>query len=132
MPLASVLRRLAPLLLWGASASAWAQVQVASGGQVVLATYYEVDAESCQVLSAPRVRITQKAILGKAIIVRTQKPASGFGRCPAKLVTIAQVLYQADKPGMDTVAWQVRYQRRGPEPERFSSMVNVAPPLPRH
>lgn len=120
------LRRLAPLLL-AAAAPASAQLQVASGAQVVLATYYEVDAESCQALSAPRVRVTQKALLGKATIVRTQKPAPASGRCPAKLVTVAQVLYQADKPGTDAVAWQVRYQRRGPYVEKYSSQVNVVP-----
>ncbi|SAI71839.1 Uncharacterised protein [Bordetella ansorpii] len=123
-------RLLAPLLLLAASAPASAQIQVASGTQVVLATYYEVDPESCQALSAPRVRITQKARLGKATIVRTQTPAPASGRCPAKLVTIAQVMYLADRPGADTVAWQVRYQRRGPYIERYRSQVNVAPKAP--
>ncbi|SAI56435.1 Uncharacterised protein [Bordetella ansorpii] len=130
MPLSFASRLCAPLLLLAAAAPASAQFRIASGAQVVLATYYEVDPESCQALSAPRVRITRKPLLGKATIVRTQTPATASGRCPAKLVTIAQVMYQADKPGTDAVAWQVRYQRRGPNIEKYSTQVNVMPKAP--
>jgi len=113
----------------GAGAHA-AEPLVASGKQMVLATYYEIDALHCRALAAPRVRITGKAVLGKAIVVRSQGQSSASSICPGRQVPIAQVLYQADKPGVDALTWEVRYVRRRPDLERVSIQVTVGPRKP--
>lgn len=127
MPSSTAARRLLPALLLAAAMPAAAQIQVPSGSSVVLATYFEIDPESCRPLASPRVRITGNGVLGKAIVVRTQGKVSATTRCPHKLVPISQVLYQADKPGIDAISWDVRYLRRNARVERVSSQVNVTP-----
>lgn len=130
MPFTTAVRRLLPALLLASAMPANAQVEVPSGSNVVLATYFEIDPENCRPLASPRVRITGNGVLGKAIVVRTQGKVSATARCPHKLVPISQVLYQADKPGIDAISWDVRYLRRDARVERVSSQVRVTPRTP--
>lgn len=109
----------APLLACAATAALAqtrpAEPQLTPGQQVVLASYYEVSPSGCRALSAPRVTVTQKATLGKVIVMRTEGVARiSDPRCvvSALKLPVAQVVYQADKPGVDTMAWEVRYQER--------------------
>lgn len=127
MHLICTARRLSPALLLACSAAAAQPPQVGSGGQVVLGTYYEVSGPGCQALSAPRVRITEPGRLGKAIVVRTEGQARATPRCAHRKVPVATVLYQADQPGLDNVAWEVRYQQRGQPVQRHAADVRVTP-----
>lgn len=88
---------------------------LAPGQQMVLANYYELSATGCRPLSPPRVAITQKPKLGKLIVVRTQAVANTSSpRCAVRSMNlpVSQLLYQADKPGIDSMAWTVRFQAR--------------------
>ena len=133
MPFSRAARRLFLALLLAAPAGparAAGPAQVPSGGQVVLGTYYEVAGPDCRALSAPRVRITSAGSLGKAIVVRTTGQAAATARCRHRQVPVAMVLYQADKPGLDSVAWEVRYQQRGTPLEHGAADVRVMPRRP--
>ena len=85
---------------------------------MVLASYYELSFTGCRALSPPRVVITQQPTLGKLIVVRSQGLArTSSPRCAVSDISlpVSQVLYQADKPGIDAMAWSVKFQgRMGP------------------
>jgi hypothetical protein len=85
------------------------------GQQMVLASYYELSRTGCRALSPPRVTITKPAALGKVIVVRTEGLVNtSLQQCAVRTMNlpIMQVVYQADKPGFDTMAWSVQYQAR--------------------
>lgn len=98
-----------------------------SGDVAVLASYYEIRGSDCLALRAPRVQITQNPQLGKASIVQTRGQSGQSGRCAYKSVPIAQVVYQADQPGSDTLSWEVKYQNRTLGIRRYSATVGVTP-----
>jgi hypothetical protein len=114
------------LLAAGPSAPASSQT-VKSGDVTVLASYYEIRGSDCLALRAPRVTITQAPRLGKASIMQTRGQAGNSGRCAYKAVPISQVVYQADRPGDDTLAWEVKYQDKAIGTRRYSATVGVAP-----
>jgi hypothetical protein len=130
---------LMPALAVRAQAQA-ADEPVVSGANVILGSYYEVNRSGCIALSAPRVSITQPPRLGKLTIVHTKGTVRVFNpRCAMESMTlpVSQMLYQADKPGQDTMAWEVRYQERLGDKknprrriERASARVNVRPRPP--
>ena len=96
-----------------------------SGDVAVLASYYEIRGSDCLALRAPYVVITEKPRLGKASIVQTRGQSSDSGRCAYKSVAVSQVVYIADQPGSDTLAWQVKYQNKTLGTRRFSATVGV-------
>ena len=98
-----------------------------SGDVAVLASYYEIRGSDCLALRAPRVAITQMPTLGKASIMQTRGQSSDGGRCAYKSVPVAQVVYQADRPGSDTLAWEVKYQNKSLGTRRYSATVGVKP-----
>lgn len=98
-----------------------------SGDVAVLATYYEIRGSDCLALRAPRVSITQMPALGKASILQTRGQSSDSGRCAYKSVPVAQVVYQADRPGSDTLSWEVKYQNKTIGTRRYSATVGVTP-----
>jgi len=109
---------------------------LAPGQQMVLANYYELSATGCRPLSPPRVAITQKPALGKLIVVRTQAVANTSSpRCAVRNMNlpVSQLLYQADKPGIDSMAWAVRFQARvgprgrDPRVEMGSARLQINP-----
>jgi hypothetical protein len=137
-----MLQTLRALLLLAIALAAPALAQngdkpVLPGQNVVLGSYYEVSSSGCVALSAPRVTITQRPQLGKLIVTRTQGTVRVFNpRCAveAMALPVSQVLYQADKPGVDTMAWEIRYQERRGERhqqrqriERASARITVQP-----
>lgn len=86
-----------------------------TGQQMVLANYFELSGTGCSALSPPHITITQQPILGKLIVVRTQGVVNTSSpKCAvrSKMLPISQVLYQANKPGLDTMAWSVTFQQR--------------------
>lgn len=107
-------------------APVWAQT-MKSGDVVVLASYYEIRGSDCLALRAPRVQITQNPTLGKASIMQTRGQSSDSGRCAYRPVAVSQVVYQADRPGSDTLAWEVKYQNKTLGTRRFSATVGVTP-----
>lgn len=98
-----------------------------SGDVTVLASYYEIRGSDCLALRAPRVVITQNPTLGKASIMQTRGQSSDSGRCAYKAVPVSQVVYAADQPGADTLAWEVKYQNKTLGTRRYSATVGVAP-----
>ena len=98
-----------------------------SGDVTVLASYYEIRGSDCLALRAPRVVITQNPTLGKASIVQTRGQSSDSGRCAYKAVPVSQVVYAADQPGADTLAWEVKYQNKTLGTRRYSATIGVAP-----
>ncbi|CAB3840845.1 hypothetical protein LMG26684_01564 [Achromobacter mucicolens] len=110
----------------GFSASAQAQT-LKSGDVTVLASYYEIRGSDCLALRAPRVAITQMPTLGKASILQTRGQSNDSGRCAYKSVPVAQVVYQADRPGSDTLSWEVKYQNKTIGTRRYSATVGVTP-----
>lgn len=98
-----------------------------SGDVAVLASYYEIRGSDCLALRAPRVAITQMPTLGKASIMQTRGQSSDSGRCAYKSVPVAQVVYQADRPGSDTLSWEVKYQNKTIGTRRYSATVGVTP-----
>ncbi|MDF3848212.1 hypothetical protein [Achromobacter denitrificans] len=116
------------LALLGAVPSAPAAAQTLKSGDVaVLASYYEIRGSNCLPLRAPRVTITQAPRLGKASIMQTQGQSSSSGRCAYKTVPISQIVYQADQPGSDSLAWEVKYQDKTLGTRRYSASVGVTP-----
>ncbi|MFD4838286.1 hypothetical protein ACFWP0_12340 [Achromobacter sp. NPDC058515] len=98
-----------------------------SGDVAVLASYYEIRGSDCLALRAPRVAITQMPTLGKASIQQTRGQSSDSGRCAYKAVPVSQVIYQADRPGSDTLSWEVKYQNKTIGTRRYSATVGVTP-----
>jgi hypothetical protein len=98
-----------------------------SGDVAVLASYYEIRGSDCLALRAPRVSITQMPNLGKASIQQTRGQSNDSGRCAYKAVPVAQVVYQADRPGSDTLSWEVKYQNKAVGTRRYSATVGVTP-----
>jgi len=98
-----------------------------SGDVAVLASYYEIRGSDCLALRAPRVSITQMPTLGKASIQQTRGQSNNSGRCAYKSVPVAQVVYQADQPGSDTLSWEVKYQNKTIGTRRYSATVGVTP-----
>ncbi len=98
-----------------------------SGDVAVLASYYEIRGSDCLALRAPRVSITQMPTLGKASVMQTRGQSSNSGRCAYKAVPVAQVVYQADRPGSDTLSWEVKYQNKTIGTRRYSATVGVTP-----
>lgn len=112
----------------GMALSAPATAQTMKSGDVaVLASYYEIRGSDCLALRAPRVQITQNPRLGKASIMQTRGQSSDSGRCAYRPVAVSQVVYQADQPGSDTLAWEVKYQNKTLGTRRFSATVGVTP-----
>ncbi len=121
-----MLRLFAASLLALAVAPAWSTpISVKPGQTVVLASYYEL--RGCQALAAPRLRLTQKASLGRAAVVGRQGNTGGSGGCGYLAAPVSQVIYRAGKTGRDTVSWEVRYQTRGRAPETGSADIVVLP-----
>ncbi|KRA02259.1 hypothetical protein ASD71_09545 [Achromobacter sp. Root565] len=110
----------------GISAPTFAQT-LKSGDVAVLASYYEIRGSDCLALRAPRVSITQMPTLGKASILQTRGQSNNSGRCAYKAVPVAQVVYQADQPGSDTLSWEVKYQNKTIGTRRYSATVGVTP-----
>ncbi|HEY0296192.1 MAG TPA: hypothetical protein VGC69_12740 [Bordetella sp.] len=113
----NIARRLLAAAALAAAAPALADdiPPLAPGQQMVLANYYELSATGCRALNPPRVVITQQPALGKLIVVRTRGTANTSSpRCAVSTMSlpISQVLYQADKPGLDTMAWAIKFQAR--------------------
>ncbi len=98
-----------------------------SGDVAVLASYYEIRGSDCLALRAPRVSITRMPTLGKASIMQTRGQSNDSGRCAYKSVPVAQVVYQADQPGSDTLSWEVKYQNKTIGTRRYSATVGVTP-----
>lgn len=98
-----------------------------SGDVAILATYYEIRGSDCLALRAPRVAITQMPTLGKASIMQTRGQSNDSGRCAYKSVPVAQVVYQADRPGSDTLSWEVKYQNKTIGTRRYTATVGVTP-----
>ncbi|EHK67455.1 hypothetical protein KYC_04987 [Achromobacter arsenitoxydans SY8] len=112
----------------GIALSAPVSAQTLTSGDVaVLASYYEIRGSDCLALRAPRVAITQMPTLGKASILQTRGQSSNSGRCAYKSVPVAQVVYQADRPGSDTLSWEVKYQNKTIGTRRYSATVGVKP-----
>lgn len=112
----------------GVAMSAPASAQTLKSGDVaVLASYYEIRGSDCLALRAPRVSITQMPALGKASIQQTRGQTNNSGRCAYKSVPVAQVVYQADQPGSDTLSWEVKYQNKTIGTRRYSATVGVTP-----
>ncbi|MBO1012310.1 hypothetical protein IPU70_02025 [Achromobacter sp. SD115] len=100
---------------------------VKSGDVAVLASYYEIRGADCLALRAPRVSLTMMPRLGKANIMQTRGQSSDSGRCAYQAVPVSQVVYQADQPGNDTLAWEVKYQNKTLGTRRYSATVVVTP-----
>ncbi len=116
------------LAVSGAVLSAPAASQTMKSGDVaVLASYYEIRGSDCLALRAPRVSITQAPRLGKASIMQTRGQSGSSGRCAYKAVPVSQVVYQADRPGDDSLAWEVKYQDKTIGTRRYSATVGVTP-----
>lgn len=98
-----------------------------SGDVAVLASYYEIRGSDCLALRAPRVSLTLMPRLGKANIMQTRGQSSDSGRCAYQTVPVAQVIYQADQTGNDTLAWDVKYQNKTLGTRRYSATVVVTP-----
>lgn len=129
MLLKSMRPRFFPVLaVLGMALSAPSLAQTLKSGDVaVLASYYEIRGSDCLALRAPRVAITQMPTLGKASIQQTRGQSNNSGRCAYKAVPIAQVVYQADSPGSDTLSWEVKYQNKAIGTRRYSATVGVTP-----
>ncbi|MPS77051.1 MAG: hypothetical protein E2591_03125 [Achromobacter sp.] len=116
------------LALFASVLHAPASAQTLKSGDVsVLASYYEIRGSDCLALRAPRVVITQYPTLGKASIVQTRGQSAESGRCAYKAVPVAQVVYVADQPGADHLAWEVKYQNKTVGTRRYSATVGVTP-----
>ena len=116
------------LAAFSMATSACASAQTLKSGDVaVLASYYEIRGSDCLALRAPRVSITQMPTLGKASILQTRGQSSDSGRCAYKSVPVAQVVYQADRPGSDVLSWEVKYQNKTLGTRRYSATVGVTP-----
>jgi hypothetical protein len=116
------------LAVIGMALSAPALAQTLKSGDVaVLASYYEIRGSDCLALRAPRVAITQMPTLGKASILQTRGQSNNSGRCAYNAVPVAQVVYQADQAGSDTLSWEVKYQNKTIGTRRYSATVGVTP-----
>ncbi|WP_459614390.1 hypothetical protein [Bordetella sp. 2513F-2] len=115
---------LAGLLMNAATAAA--PTDVASGDSVILASYYELG-PGCVALRPPRLRITQPPELGQAIVMGSHAVVQASPGCAPMRVPVVQVLYQAGRPGLDMVSWEVRSQRRDRKPAETSAQVRVTP-----
>lgn len=98
-----------------------------TGDIAVLASYYEIRGSDCLPLRAPRVTITLQPRLGVASIVQTRGQSGDSGRCAYKTVPIAQLVYQANQPGSDSLAWEVKYQNKTIGIRRYSATLGIAP-----
>lgn len=116
------------MAMLGAAASAPALSQTMKPGDVaVLASYYEIRGSDCLALRAPRVTITMMPHLGKANVMQTRGQSGDSGRCAYRTVPVSQVVYQADQPGNDTLAWEVKYQNKTMGTRRYNATVGVKP-----
>lgn len=105
-----------------------AAAQTLKPGDVsILATYYEIRDANCLALRAPRVIITQMPRLGTASVQQTNGLTDSSGRCANKPVAVARLVYVANKPGTDTLAWEVKYQTKSLGVRRYSATVGVVP-----
>lgn len=98
-----------------------------TGDVAVLASYYEIRGSDCLALRAPRVTITLQPHLGTASIVQTRGQSGDSGRCAYKTVPVAQLVYQANQPGSDSLAWEVKYQNKTIGIRRYSATLGIAP-----
>ncbi|WP_019939322.1 hypothetical protein [Bordetella sp. FB-8] len=134
---------LAATALVGA-APAMAEGQIAPlkpGQQMVLANYFELSGTGCSALSAPIITITQKPTLGTLTVARilgvvnTSSPQCAVR---SKVLPISQVLYTANKPGLDYMSWSVTFQQRWGPHGKYPRMdygnarlrINPGPPPP--
>lgn len=116
------------LALVGAGLSAPAASQTLKPGDVVvLASYYEIRGSDCLALRAPRLSITLAPRLGKASVMQTRGQSGASGRCAYKTVPVSQLVYQADRPGQDSLAWEVKYQDKTLGTRRYSATVGITP-----
>ena len=110
------------------------------GQQIILANYFELSGSGCSALSPPIITITQKPALGTLIVSRTQgvvNTSSPQCAVRSKVLPISQVLYTANKPGLDTMAWSVTFQQRWGPRGKYPRMdygsarlkINPGPPL---
>lgn len=130
MPLISIRPYLFAMLLTISAVAlptAAAAQNLKPGDTSILATYYEIRDANCLALRAPRVVITQMPRLGTATVQQTNGLTDGSGRCAYKPVAVARIVYQADKPGTDALAWEVKYQTKSLGVRRYSSTVGIAP-----
>lgn len=111
------------------------------GQQIVLANYFELSGSGCSALSPPLITITQKPALGTLIVSRTQGVVNTSSpKCAvrAKVLPISQVLYTANKPGLDNMSWSVTFQQRWGPHGKYPRMdygsarlkINPVPPRP--
>jgi len=112
------------------AAAADISVSATVGQDVLLASYYEIRPAGCLALQAPRVRITAPPALGRVTVVHIQQQPVQAGRCATVAAPVAQVRYRASRAGADTLAWEVRYQTRGPAPEQVSAELRALPARP--
>ena len=113
-----------PLLLGGIP-PAQADATLIAGQTVVVASYYELRGPNCQAMNPPHVRIVTRPTLGALTIVRGEANTGGGGRCAYTSVPVSQLLYRAQRPGSETITWEVRYQDRGRKVERVSAQITV-------
>lgn len=119
------LNLLALPLLWAGTMPAQADATLQAGQTVVVASYYELRGQNCQVMNPPHVRIVTRPTLGTLTIVRAEANTGGGGRCAYTAVPVSQLLYRAQRPGSETITWEVRYQDRGRKVERVSAQITV-------
>ncbi|MFJ1298372.1 hypothetical protein ACILG0_00320 [Pseudomonadota bacterium AL_CKDN230030165-1A_HGKHYDSX7] len=115
-----------PLLL-ASALPAHADATLQAGQTVVVASYYELRGPNCQVMNPPHVRIVTRPTLGALTVVRGEANTGGGGRCAYTAVPVSQLLYRAQRPGSETLTWEVRYQDRGRKVERVSAQITVGP-----
>ncbi|MGN6581092.1 MAG: hypothetical protein ACTHJ1_14070 [Bordetella sp.] len=95
------------------------------GQQIVLANYFELSGTGCSALSPPIITITQKPALGTLTVSRTEGVVNTSSpKCAvrSKALPISQVLYTANKPGLDNMAWSVTFQQRWGPHGRYPRM----------
>lgn len=111
------------------------------GQQIVLANYFELSGTGCSALSPPIITITQQPVLGTLIVARTEgvvNTSSPQCAVRSKVLPISQVLYTANKPGLDNMAWSVTFQQRWGPRGKYPRMdygsarlkINPGRPLP--
>lgn len=111
------------------------------GQQIVLANYFELSGTGCSALSPPIITITQQPTLGTLIVARTQGVVNTSSpKCAvrSKVLPISQVLYTANKPGLDNMSWSVTFQQRWGPHGKYPRVdygsarlkINAEPPLP--
>ncbi len=97
---------------------------LAVGESRVLAEYHEL--RGCQPLAAPRLQLTRGPALGRATFMGAETTLAAGGCAPLR-VSVTRVVYRAEQPGQDHIAWSVRYQGRGRAPQHDAVRIQIRP-----